>query len=53
MSDIINIIYVRGKKVTAEMKDLAEENGILLIECDYSMFKTSGILYNNGIKPIY
>ncbi|MFZ4740097.1 MAG: hypothetical protein ACOYLE_02915 [Bacteroidales bacterium] len=53
MSDIINIIYVRGKKVTEEMKDLAEENGILLIECDYSMFKTSGILYNNGIKPIY
>ncbi|NVN95245.1 MAG: hypothetical protein HXX18_08185 [Bacteroidetes bacterium] len=53
MSDVVNIIYVRGKKITEEMKELAEENGILLMECDYSMFKASGILYNNGIKPIY
>lgn len=53
MSDIVNIIFVRGKKVTEDMKELAEENGILLMECDYSMFKASGILYNVGIKPIY
>ena len=53
MSDVVNVIYVRGKKVTEEMKELAEENGILLIECDYSMFRASGILYKAGIKPIY
>jgi len=53
MSDVINIIYVRGKKVSDEMKELAKENGILLMECDYSMFKASGILYNEGIKPIF
>lgn len=53
MSDVINVIYVRGKKVTDDMKELAEENGILLMECDYSMFRASGILYKAGIKPIY
>ena len=53
MSDVVNVIYVRGKKVTDDMKELAEENGILLMECDYSMFRASGILYKAGIKPIY
>jgi predicted transcriptional regulator len=53
MSDIVNIIYVRGKKVSDEMITLAKETGILLLECEYSMFKTSGILYKAGIKPIY
>ena len=53
MSDVINVIYVRGKRITDDMKELAEENGILLMECNYSMFKASGILYKAGIKPIY
>lgn len=53
MSDVVNVIYVRGKKATEDMKELAEENGILLMECDYSMFRASGILYKAGIKPIY
>lgn len=53
MSDIENIIYVRGKKVTDDMIELAEENDILLMECKFSMFKTSGLLYKAGIKPIY
>lgn len=53
MSDVVNVIYVRGKKITDDMKELAEENGILLMECDYSMFRASGILYKAGIKPIY
>ncbi len=35
------------------MKDLAQESGILLMECDYSMFKTAAILYNAGVNPIY
>lgn len=53
MADIATIIFVRGKKISSEMKELAEETGILLMECDYTMFKTSGILYNAGIQPIY
>ncbi|MFZ4399031.1 MAG: hypothetical protein ACOYO1_03265 [Bacteroidales bacterium] len=53
MSDVSNIIYVRGKKITDDMKALADENGILLMECEYSMFKASGILYKEGIKTIF
>ncbi len=53
MSDINNIVYVRGKKISEEMKELAKENGILLMECNYSLFRASGILYNAGIKPIF
>ncbi|HPG33219.1 MAG: hypothetical protein M9948_15305 [Lentimicrobium sp.] len=53
MSDITKIIFVRRKKATDEMIRLAVENEILLIECDYSMFKTSGILYSAGLKPVY
>lgn len=53
MSDICNIIFVRNKKATAEMIELAHENDMVLIECGYSMFKTSGLLYNAGLKPLY
>ena len=53
MSDITKIIFVRKKKATEEMIRLANENDIILIECDYSMFKASGILFHSGIKPVY
>jgi predicted transcriptional regulator len=53
MSDISNIIFVRNKKITDEMITLAKENEMVLIECEYSMFKTSGLLYHAGIKPLY
>jgi predicted transcriptional regulator len=53
MSDISNIIFVRNKKVTEEMIRLAKENQIVLLECEYSMFKTSGLLYQAGIRPLY
>lgn len=53
MSDISCIIIVRGKKATDEMIQLAIENKMTLIECDYTMFKTSGILYQSGLKALY
>ena len=53
MSDITKIIFVRKKKASNEMIQLAVENEIILIECDYSMFKASGILYNAGLKPVF
>lgn len=53
MSDINKIIFVRKKKATDEMIQLAAENDMILIECDYSMFKTAGILYQSGLKPVY
>ena len=53
MSDVEYILFVRGKAVTEEMTALAEDNGMVVIRTDYSMFKTSGILYGAGLKPVY
>jgi hypothetical protein len=53
MADIQVVLLGRDKKATPEMIDLAEENGLLLLETPYSIFRTSGILYSNGLKPIY
>jgi len=35
------------------MKSIATENQIVLLETDFSVFKTCGILYQAGLKPIY
>ena len=53
MSDINTIIFVRNKKVNEDMLQLASENDMVLIECPYSMFRASGILYQAGLEPIY
>lgn len=53
MSDIECIIIGRNKKATREMLELANKNKICLIESPFSVFKISGILYQNGIKPLF
>ena len=53
MSDINCIVFARNKKVNEEMKKVALENDIVLLETSFSVFRTSGILYQEGIKPIF
>ena len=53
MSDINCIVFARNKKVSQEMVSLAEESGISLIECRYSVFRTCGLLYQAGVKPVF
>lgn len=53
MSDISIILFVRGKKVTPEMKELAEEHDMVLLETDFSMYRTSGLLFAAGLSPVY
>lgn len=53
MAEIKCVIIARGKKSDSMMTELAEENDICIIETAYSVFRVSGILYQNGIKPIY
>ncbi len=53
MADINCIIFVRNKKVTDEMARLAAECGIDIVECKYSMFRASGLLFESGLKPVY
>ncbi|HSV87156.1 MAG TPA: DRTGG domain-containing protein [Bacteroidales bacterium] len=53
MSDIHCVVLARNKKANAEMLELARENGLIIIECSYSVFKTCGLLFQAGIKPIF
>jgi serine kinase of HPr protein (carbohydrate metabolism regulator) len=53
MADIPVVLLSRNKIANQEMITLAEENGIVLLETPYSMFRVSGILYENGLKPLY
>lgn len=53
MSDICCLVIARGKQVTPEMINLAEETGIAIISSPFSLFKTSGLLFQAGVKPVY
>lgn len=53
MSDIPCIIFVRNKKVTQEMIELATECNITLIEYPFSMFRAVSELFKAGIKPVF
>ena len=53
MADVSCVLFVRDKRVTDEMKKIACENEMVLLECKYSMFKTIGMLFEAGLKPVY
>lgn len=53
MSEIRNIVFVRGKKADADMISLAKDNEILLMESPYSMYRASGLLWKAGLPPKY
>lgn len=53
MADINVVLLARNKKATPEMVELAIENDLVLLETPYSIFKVSGILFSNGLKPVY
>jgi predicted transcriptional regulator len=53
MADIGVVLFVRGKRPNEKMVELAEENGITLLSTDFSMFKSSGLLYGAGLAPVF
>jgi hypothetical protein len=53
MSDISCILFARNKRVTDDMVRLARENEMVIMHTSYSVFYTSGLLYEAGIKPIF
>jgi serine kinase of HPr protein (carbohydrate metabolism regulator) len=50
LMDIRLVIFVRGKKPSAEMIQMAQEQGIVLMKTRDSMFIACGKLYQAGIK---
>lgn len=53
MADIHAVLLARGKQATTEMVELANDNGLVILETPYSIYKASGILYTNGLKAVY
>lgn len=53
MAEVACILLVRNKKASSEMVGLASDLGLAIIESPYSMFGSSGLLYQGGLKPLY
>ncbi len=50
MMDMLCIVFVRGKKPTPEMIELANESGIVIITTEHRMYEACGRLYVNGLR---
>lgn len=50
MLDIICIVFVRGKKPTPEILEMAEENNLVIMETGHRMFSACGLLYEAGLR---
>ena len=53
MGNLDIIVLVRRKKATEEMIEEAEDEGMVVMECDFSMFKACGLLFKAGMQPIF
>ena len=53
MAEIKCVAFVRDKKMTPEMIELASENNLVTIETPFSMFQSVAILHEKGLKPVY
>lgn len=53
MAEIKYILFVRGKMPTPPMIELAKKENMLLLVTKKSLFQTSGLLFQAGLKPVY
>ena len=53
MGNLDIIVLVRRKKASEEMIEEAEDEGMVVMECDFSMFKACGLLFKAGMQPIF
>ena len=49
MMDMLCIVFVRSKKPSQDMIDLAEECGIAVLTTPMRMYDACGVLYSNGL----
>jgi predicted transcriptional regulator len=50
MIDLLGILFVRGKRPPKEIIDMANERELPLLLTAFTLYKTSGILYNLGLR---
>lgn len=53
MAEVSFLLFVRGKKTTSQMKELAGDNRMVILETPHSMYHTAGQLYCHGLLPVY
>ena len=53
MADIEVVLLARNKIATPEMIELANETGLVLLETPFSIYRSSGVLFKNGLDPVY
>lgn len=52
MAGLFAIVFVRGKMPNKELLDLALEKEITLMSTEYTLYTTSGKLYEKGLKGV-
>jgi predicted transcriptional regulator len=50
MIDLFAIVFVRGKKPAADVIEMARERNLPLLSTKFTLYRTSGILYNLGLR---
>ena len=50
MMDMLCIVFVRSKKPSQDMIDLAKESGMVILTTPKRMYEACGILYSSGLK---
>lgn len=51
MMDMLCVVFVRSKRPTEEIIELAKESGIVLMSTSKRMYEACGRLYANGLRP--
>ena len=51
MMDIKAIVFVRGKKPSEDVKELAEEYRMVIMTTDFTLYPSCGKLYMAGLIP--
>ncbi len=50
MMDMVCVVFVRAKKPSPEMIELAKECGLVVLSTDVRMYEACGKLYANGLN---
>ncbi len=52
VADLFSIVFVRGKMPSKDLLDLALEKDITIMTTEFTLYTTSGKLYEKGLKGV-
>lgn len=53
MLDLSAIVFVRNKKPGPDIINLAQENNMVIMKTEHTLYIASGMLYSHGLKGIH